>query len=415
VAIELMSYTLMNSGALARIALMAINLVLLPYFTLILLTALAALARRRTLPSVNTAPSTRFIIAIPAHDEASGIGETVASCLAQEYSSSLFEIMVIADNCTDETAALAARAGATVLERTDLMRRGKGYAITYLIDYLNDTGRIQTCDALVVIDADTTAQSTLLSRFDQHLAQGHDWIQCYDTISNCDQSWRTRLMTYAFSLINGVALLGQNALGLSAAFRGNGMCFSTKGLHRIPFRMFGLAEDLEYSWAVRLAGEWIAFAPDVAVYAAMPAHGADALAAQRSRWEYGRSEVRRCTLLSLLKSPRLGWVQKTAAVIELTMPTMVVLSFCYFVLFVVNSLYIRATLSHSEYILGAFLIVFNVVATIALGLYAISPYVLLSLPWRFALSLVYFPFYALWKQFVLLQGRPKVWKRTMRK
>lgn len=405
----------MNASALPRIALMAVNLVLLPYFTLILLTALAALAKRRKLPSVDSAPTTRFIVAIPAHDEASGIVQTVASCLAQDYPSSLFEVVVIADNCTDRTAALAAQAGATVLERTDPVRRGKGYAIAYLLDHLSDSGRMEACDALVVIDADTTAQPALLSRFAQHLTQGHDWIQCYDTISNCDQSWRTRLMTYAFSLINGVTLLGQNALGLSAAFRGNGMCFSTKGLRRIPFRTFGLAEDLEYSWAVRLAGEWIAFAPDVAVYAAMPETGEDAAATQRSRWEYGRRGVCRRTLLPLLKSPQLGWLQKTAAVLELTMPTMVLLAFCYLVLFVVNSLYIHVTLSQSEYLLGTSLIAFNVVATIALGLYAISPYFLLSLPWHFSLSLLYFPLYAFWKQLVILRGRPNMWKRTARK
>jgi cellulose synthase/poly-beta-1,6-N-acetylglucosamine synthase-like glycosyltransferase len=360
------------------------------------LTVLAALARRKKLPAVDSAPSTRFLVAIPAHDEASGIAQTVASCLNQDYPSALFEVVVIADNCIDQTAAIAAQAGATVLQRTDPVRRGKGYAIAYLLEHSINTGRIEACDALVVIDADTTAQPLLLSRFAERLAQGHDWIQCYDTISNCDQSWRTRLMTYAFSLINGVALRGQNALGLSAAFRGNGMCLSTQGLRRIPFQTFGLAEDLEHSWAVRLAGEWIAFAPDVAVYAAMPEPGSNGAATQRSRWEYGRNEVRRRTLLPLLRSSRLGWIQKAAAVVELTMPSMVPLTCCYLVLMVLNSWYIQITLSQSDYTFSTCLIAFNVVATVALGLYAISPYLLLSWPWRFSLSLVYSPLYALW-------------------
>ena len=70
-------------------------------------------------------------------------------------------------------------------------------------------------------------------------------------------------MTYAFSLFNGVMPLGQNALGTSAAFKGNGMCFSTRGLRRRPWKSYGLVEDMEYSWTLRIAGEKIAFQPEL--------------------------------------------------------------------------------------------------------------------------------------------------------
>ena len=92
-------------------------------------------------------------------------------------------------------------------------------------------------------------------------------------MANPDQSWRTRLMTYAFSMFNGVMQSGQNALGSSAGFKGNGMCFSTRGLRRRPWKSYGLVEDMEYSWTLRVAGEKILFVPDVAVYGAMLGFG----------------------------------------------------------------------------------------------------------------------------------------------
>ena len=153
------------------------------------------------------------------------------------------------------------------------MKKSKGYAIEFLLESLERSGELDSLDAVVIVDADTTIDPNLLRSFDNALRRGHDWIQAYYTVANPDQSWRTRLMTYAFSLFNGVMQLGQNALGSSAGFKGNGMCFSTRGLHRRPWRSYGLVEDMEYSWTLRVAGEKILFLPDVSVYGAMLGSG----------------------------------------------------------------------------------------------------------------------------------------------
>src|SRR5262249_40988806 len=144
-----------------------------------------------------------------------------------------------------------------------------------------------------VIDADTMVAPNLLSAFASHLARGYDWVQAFDTVANTGASWRTRLMTYSFSLINGVLLRGQAALGLSAALRRNGMCFSTRGLGRFPWRSYGLVEDIEYSWLIRIQGEKVGFASETAVYATMLAHGGKAAVSQRHRWESGRRDLKR--------------------------------------------------------------------------------------------------------------------------
>ncbi len=155
---------------------------------------------------------------IPAHDEESGIAATVQSCRSLEYPESLFEVLVIADNCSDQTASIARQQGATVVERQDPEQKSKGHAIKFLIDQIQMSGRFAQLDALVVIDADTTVSADLLLAFAGSIESGEDWIQCFYTVANPDTSWRTRLMAYAFCLFNGVTPLGQSALGLSAGF-----------------------------------------------------------------------------------------------------------------------------------------------------------------------------------------------------
>ena len=102
---------------------------------------------------------------IPAHDEESGIAATVRSCLSLEYPEGLFEVLVIADNCSDDTASIARQQGATVVERQDPDKKSKGHAIKFLIDRLQESGQFADLDALVVIDADTTVSTDLLPGF----------------------------------------------------------------------------------------------------------------------------------------------------------------------------------------------------------------------------------------------------------
>jgi cellulose synthase/poly-beta-1,6-N-acetylglucosamine synthase-like glycosyltransferase len=387
------------------------NLLLLPFHILILATALAALLSRRKSRETSQL-RTRFLVVIPARDEEAGVAATVKSCLAVDYPEDLFEVVVIADNCSDSTALFACRAGATVVERHDPARQSKGFAIGYLIDRLERSGQIRHYDALVVIDADSTVSPDLLRGFADSIEAGNDWIQCFYTVSNPEASWRTRLMAYAFSLFNGVTPLGQFALGLSAGFRGNGMCFSTKGLRRVPWRSYGLVEDLEYSWNVRIAGEKVAFLPEARVDGVMLGQGGEAAIAQRQRWEYGRHEVRRQLLLPLMRSRRLSGIDKLTSVIELTMPPMVALMVYSGCVLAANLLLVLSSSMPAPVSLG--LIGSCVIMSIALALHAIAPFLVFRLPWSYLLVILHLPAYAIWKSLIPLRGRPTQWIRTPR-
>ena len=221
-------------------------------------------------------------------------------------------------------------------------------------------------------------------------------------------------MAYSFSLVNGVTLLGQKALGLSAGLHGNGMCLSTRGLRRIPWKQHGLTEDSEYSWTVRIAGGRIAFDRDAVVYATMLRQGGGAAASQRQRWEHGRKQVKREMLRPLLCSPDLGPIEKIVSVIELTMPTNVSLVCIYLFLSIFVFSCLPRALARHEYPIAILIGVPHAVATLGLATHALSPFLLSFLPWRFGLSLAYFPFYAIWKILVVLQARPRTWVRTTR-
>jgi cellulose synthase/poly-beta-1,6-N-acetylglucosamine synthase-like glycosyltransferase len=392
----------------------------LPFFGFLLVTSAAALVaqsrskRRARSPVVGTRRN-RFLVAIPAHNEETGIVTTVRSCRALEYPADLFQIVVIADNCTDRTAWLAKNAGARVVERFDPAHKSKGHAIEYLISALARNGELAALDAIVILDADSTAHPDLLRGFSEGLERGDEWIQCYDAVGNAGDSWRTQLMAYAFSLINGVLLRGQSALGLSGGLRGNGMCLSTKGLKRVPWASHGLTEDLEYSWLVRIAGGRISYAQDVAVYATMLSRGGPSAISQRLRWEHGRRTLRRSMIGPLLRSPRLRWTEKLAAVIDLIMPTTSLLLCCYIALTlltfaVLPRLHVYDRRPLLEYLIGCC----YAISTTGLLLHAASPFFLRLIPLRYVTSFAYLPYYVLWKGLVRLRSKPAGWMRTTR-
>ncbi|MGE3818784.1 MAG: glycosyltransferase family 2 protein [Isosphaeraceae bacterium] len=399
----------MNLPLILKGSLAAVDLALSPYFVFLLLVASAAWLNRKRGPAplAPGAARPRFLFVVPAHNEESGVAETVRSLLGVDYPRDRFDLTVIADNCDDATADVARKAGAHVVERFDAQRKSKGFAIEHLIDRLKAEGAFEGYDALVIVDADSTVDQNLLERFAAQLNAGRDWAQCHYAVSNADDSWRTRLMAYAFSLFNGMLPMGLGALGLGVPFRGNGMCLSTRGLSRFPWKAYGLVEDIEFSWDLRVSGERPAFEAGATVRGVMLSGGGAAASSQRRRWEYGRKDVTRKFLRQATTSPHLGPFAKAAAIVELTMPGTVTLGFIYLgvaALNLVGFVWWREPL----------MAVWIALSTLAMALYALGPFVFFGIPWRYVLSLARLPYYAGWKAWVALQGRPGGWVRTAR-
>lgn len=395
--------------ALVSAVAIALTIGLLPFFAYLGLIAAAATFGRRRVSRI-TQPSPRLAIVIPAHDEEAGIASTVASCLASDYDPDRFRVHVIADNCDDATADRAREAGADVFERTDPNRRSKGYALETFLEATPGPWVGAGYDAAVIIDADTTIDPGLLQACAAALASGCDWAQAYYTVRNPDASWRTQLMTYAFSLFNGILPMGQDRLGLGVGLKGNGMMFSSQGLARCPWKAHGLVEDAEFALMLKVAGERVRFLDKARVYGEMVSSG-DRAVGQRRRWEAGRRALRGRFLAELVWSPRLGPWRKALYLVDLCMPSLISLAAGLGLLSLVHPLaWTWPGLSRP----AAMLAPWHVAMAAALVAYAAAPLRALSLPPRYLASLVYLPYYAFWKLARVGRRRPGVWERTGR-
>ena len=384
---------------------------LAPFFAFLALVTAAALFGRRGRANLGQGRS-RFLIVIPAHDEEGVIGATVRSCRALDYDPGLFSIHVIADNCSDQTAREAREAGASVVERHDPDLRSKGHALEYFFTRIPE-GRPDSdgYDAAVLIDADTVVDPGLLKTFDGALTQGKDWVQGYYTVRNPDASWRTRMMTYAFSLANGVWLLGLERLGLSVGLKGNGMCFSAGGLRRIPWKAHGLVEDMEFALMLRVRGERVRFETEARVFGEMVSRGGPGAASQRRRWEAGRRSLRGKFAGPLAGSTALGPGSKLFYLIDLYFPPLATLAL---VLIIAASVQGLAAVDARFLPISRILLPIHAAMAAALLAYAFSPILIMRLPARYLLSLLALPYYIAWKLLVAFRKRPSGWVRTPR-
>ena len=389
---------------------MLLSLGVAPFCGLVALVAFAACFARRTpkrAPSV--AKMRHFTILVPAHDEAPVIAKTVQAVQGLNYPDQQVRLVVVADNCSDDTAKIAGAAGATVWERSHATERGKGYALRFAVDRFISGG--EPTDAVVVIDADTRVNPELLNYFSWRLDSGASWVQAYYTTSNPDASWRTKLLTLALSLVNGVWLKGLDALGIGVLWRGNGMCCSFEALKRHPWEAHGLAEDIEFGWILRLAKERVRFCDGARVYGEMVSRGGDAATSQRQRWEHGRAVVRSQFRWRIIRASGISLTRKLFYLAELYMPSLSTLAVCVAVAFVA---YIGAATGEFGELQRTTLSDLQALEAGALVFYLVSPFLVLGVPWRYLLSIRFLPAFMLWKLTLLVRRGPTGWVRTPR-
>ncbi|MDQ3900546.1 MAG: glycosyltransferase family 2 protein [Actinomycetota bacterium] len=267
--------------------------------TLLTLLAAAGIGRRARPPAARSAQQLRFAVLVPAHDEELDIGRTVAGLQRLEYPRDRYEVVVIADNCRDRTAELAREAGATVYERADPVRRGKGYALASAFEWLRRER--PEVEAIAVVDADCQVTPNILTAMDARLRSGAAAVQTDNVVANPHESWSSALRYAAFVLVNTVVPLGRATFGFSCGLRGTGMGFRRDLLERHPWQAFSLAEDGEYQMGLLAAGEPITFAHEAAVTSAMPT-ALRVAREQHLRWEGGRWHTARIWVPRLVRT-----------------------------------------------------------------------------------------------------------------
>jgi hypothetical protein len=227
-------------------------------------------------------------VLVPAHNEESGIAATLGSLAACDYPAGARRTIVIADNCTDDTAARCAGGGVEVWERSDESQRGKGFALIWALRRLfEEEGEV---DAVVMVDADCTVSPNLLTAIDRRLRSGASAVQVDYVAGNPEDSHVSALRFGAFALADTVRFLGKQRLGLSCGLVGTGMGFRRELLERIPWTATGLVEDGEYHLHLVLAGERAEFVAEASVSQAVPT-SMRASSEQQARWERGRLQL----------------------------------------------------------------------------------------------------------------------------
>lgn len=233
-------------------------------------------------PGRNENPQTRFAFLIPAHNEERGISATLESLLKElDYPKELFDIFVVADNCTDSTAEIARRYDVRVLERQDAENRGKGFALKYAIPIILEETK---CDGILILDADCILDRHALRSFDARLSITPERpLQLNYVVDNPDESSLSYLLGIANCLENEFFYVPKDALGLFVMLRGTGMFLPRTVLRKYPWEAFSIVEDTDYTLQLLNGGVSAGFLGEAKVYSAFPAEQ-ETLNVQRKRW-----------------------------------------------------------------------------------------------------------------------------------
>lgn len=279
---------------------------------LALLTLGGILQPRRARAAPAPRPIGRLAVLVPAHDEADQIARTVAGLLDCVPGEGGFEVVVIADNCTDATAERARAAGARVLERQDPARRGKGYALDFAFQALLD----EPFDGFIVVDADTRVEPNLILASRRAMHEGAAAVQCAYRIDNPEAGPRARLMGIAWMAFNVLRPRGRERWGLSVGILGNGFGLTRETLRAVPYEASSVVEDLEYHLRLVGSGRRVVFVPDTSVWTDAPLSRGGG-ASQRARWEGGRFRMIRDWTPRLLRRVLAGERRLTEPMLEL--------------------------------------------------------------------------------------------------
>lgn len=218
---------------------------------------------------------------VPAHNEADVIAGTLRSIAPQLAEGD--RLLVVADNCADETARIARELGAEVIERTDLERRGKGFALDFGIRHM----RNDPPEVVIVVDADCQVHPGAIDRLARTCGETGRPVQALDLmLSPAGAGLKTRIAEFAWVVKNQVRPLGYHRMGLPCQLMGTGMALPWALLSQARLGNANIVEDMKLGIDLAVEGFPAIFCPEAQVSSFFP-DGKYAEATQRTRWEHG--------------------------------------------------------------------------------------------------------------------------------
>ncbi len=279
------------SGALTALAWLLALVMALPLAVLAMELFAGLLPSRRPARTGRTAA---VAVLIPAHDEAAGIAATLAAL--RDVAPSGTRILVVADNCTDDTARMAREAGAEVIERHDALRRGKGFALAHGRDHLA-AGAPPA--AVIVLDADCRLAAGSVEALVREALARNAPVQAVNLIApDLNAPPMVQISSFAMVVKNLFRSRGMQRLGGAALLTGTGMAFPWPLFAKANLATGSIVEDLSLGIEMTRAGHAPFLVEDAHVRSAPAALG-DALQ-QRRRWEHGFLDTLRRRALPVL-------------------------------------------------------------------------------------------------------------------
>lgn len=241
----------------------------------------------------------KFALVVAAHNEEMVIGKIIESLEALDYPKNLYDIFIIADNCTDNTAKIAKTYdGVYVCERNVPDKRGKGYALEWMFSKLFNMDK--DYDAIAIFDADNLVSKNFLKEMNYKMLKGYKVVQGYIDSKNPNDSWITGSYSIAFWTANRLFQLARANLGLSNQIGGTGFCMDSETLKELGWGATCLTEDLEFTCKLVLNGHKVGWAHNARVYDEKPLTLKQSWN-QRKRWMQGFADVSSRFFTKLIK------------------------------------------------------------------------------------------------------------------
>lgn len=279
-----------------EIVLFAIALGQLVPISVLFVECTAALFPNRRVAWDAALPRPRVDVLVPAHNEASGIGATLKTLLPQLTAQD--RLVVIADNCDDETAEEARKFGATAIERHEPDLRGKGYALDYGLRFIAQ----DPPSVVVVVDADCVVHPGTIDRIARLAAALARPVQAaYLLNQSANPGPKDAVSALAFMVKNLVRPKGLDRLGLPCLLTGTGMAFPWSVIREVSLASSNIVEDMQLGLDLAMAGHAPVFAKDALVTGLLPGQK-HAAKSQRTRWEHGHLQTLLTQVPQLLKA-----------------------------------------------------------------------------------------------------------------
>ena len=264
----------------------ALVLILTTYWCYQFVISLCALVKLKDKPYIIN-KNHKFMAIIPAHNEEMVVANLIESLKNQTYDRNLYDIYVIADNCTDKTAQVAKKAGAIVYERFDQAHKTKGYALQWFLK--QKIKENADYDAFFVFDADNIVDKNFIINMNKKLCQGEEVVQGYRDIKNPTDNWITAGYALFYWTMHRMYHLARYNIGLSPLLNGTGFMVKFDVVKPNGWETETLTEDIEFSLKQIIKGKKLGWATDAIVYDEQPTSFKQSWS-QRSRWTVGHMQ-----------------------------------------------------------------------------------------------------------------------------